>query len=95
MLAKLASLVSGRSRRISVKIASLVSGVAYLVSTISMALAIEILCVSSSLLVKVKSAFMLSKIYSNKEIRYHNRMAGEDGGITCRQSAIPSLASDC
>lgn len=73
MLAKLASLVSGRSRRISVKIASLVSGVAYLVSTISMALAIEILCVSSSLLVKVKSAFMLSKIYSNKEIRYHNR----------------------
>ena len=77
MLAKLASLVSGRSRRISVKIASLVSGVAYLVSTISMALAIEILCVSSSLLVKVKSAFMLSKIYSNKEIRYHNRIAGE------------------
>lgn len=55
MLAKLASLVSGRSRRISVKIASLVSGVAYLVSTISMALAIEILCVSSSLLVKVTS----------------------------------------
>ena len=39
--------------------------------------------------------FMLSKIYSNKEIRYHYRMAGEDGGITCRQSAIPSLASDC
>ena len=38
---------------------------------------------------------MLSKIYSNKEIRYHNRMAGEDGGITCRQSAIPILASDC
>lgn len=55
MLAKLASLVSGRSRRISVKIVSLVSGVAYLVSTISMALAIEILCVSSSLLVKVTS----------------------------------------